>query len=1002
MNRGLMNRQMFKMGGVAFPDLSGDGQVTQKDILMGRGVIEKQEGGMVPQAPMMMEEPMIAAPGPAMMPQDPMMMPQDPMMMPQEGQASPEGFTQIFEQMQGQMDTLEDSDDLEEMMNAVRGDVQPVEARRAELAEYVGPDDAQQTPDTVLALVQPVMQLAGIDQGIGSLAEEEMMETSVEGPMAEGIMSTVNMAPEMPAEAAMMEVGSQPPVNFNQGGAVQYFAPQNPRVAGLPPVSNIQKAFDERQDLYRGILGDSATEDQAMLDEQRKLSQSQMLFDVANTALAFATPGSRQMSPAERLAEAAQETQLFDKLGARSQSVQDLKDKQELARRSTAQAVDMAALGAAEKDVEGAQSIRAALARARAGRASKPMELVLADGTVEMIDGNNVDFKAINQAGATIRPLGTPEKGFVNLYDTKSNKIEMVEKTRVDTFTTENPEGNWVDIGTYKVDDDDTFTPSQAAFLVTNQDVLNKYGDGTLDPTLKNRFEAALIDQIRIKFTTDAQGNQIEVPGQALIKSQEEAIRVANERDPDSVSLQLKQYVNPTLNQVIPLSPADLEELLEEQRTGNAARGFDSDATTLNFTTLESPAFKQSLTDVSGFINPEAPGWKYIPTLTINDTRRQIAATPEGEPTLDISVAQGLSSIKGKVQLFFVEPAADIFGLKVPKAARDLTIADVALRNIRLLAGRFMTARLPDRDSNRMLAAEYDRLEENLEGLEPGLFRFDTTGLAALNGVIDLVASDMSVIIKAVPEWGSSRTDPSASRLAERRGALDQGTLLMAEMLALRDNLEMFTEAGQAEGATPMEDEVGKFSWRNTVTKVEDNPPPSNEKKNLSLLENRQSNYPTALKGQIKFLGEEIFGDDANAIKFMERLIQQESRMGQDPGTYSLSGKLGKRGSYGVAQVDEPAFDQVQKKLNDPNSTIYKYIKPFEEAIGVDLRNIRYEDLKEDILSVAIGRLYLMQHTEDPIPTEIEDQGRYWKTNYNTYAGKGTGKEFVLNNTSDK
>ena len=127
-----MNRQMFKMGGVAFPDLSGDGQVTQKDILMGRGVIKKQEGGMVPQAPMMMEEPMIAAPGPAMMPQD-------PMMMPQEGQASPEGFTQIFEQMQGQMDTLEDSDDLEEMMNAVRGDVQPVEARRAELAEYVGP-----------------------------------------------------------------------------------------------------------------------------------------------------------------------------------------------------------------------------------------------------------------------------------------------------------------------------------------------------------------------------------------------------------------------------------------------------------------------------------------------------------------------------------------------------------------------------------------------------------------------------------------------------------------------------------------------------------------------------------------------------------------------------------------------------------------------------------------------------------------------------------------------
>ena len=998
MNRSLMNRQMFKMGGVAFPDLSGDGQVTQKDILMGRGVIEKQEGGMVPQAPMMMEEPMIAAPGPAMMPQDPMMMPQDPMM-PQEGQASPEGFTQIFEQMQGQMDTLEDSDDLEEMMNAVRGDVQPVEARRAELAEYVGPDDAQQTPDTVLALVQPVMQLAGIDQGIGSLAADEMMETSVEGPMAEGIMSTVNMAPEMPAEAAMMEVGSQPPVNFNQGGAVQYFAPQNPRVAGLPPVSNIQKAFDERQDLYRGILGDSATEDQAMLDEQRKLSQSQMLFDVANTALAFATPGSRQMSPAERLAEAAQETQLFDKLGARSQSVQDLKDKQELARRSTAQAVDMAALGAAEKDVEGAQSIRAALARARAGRASKPMELVSANGDVTIIDGNNVDFDAINQAGSTIRPLRTPEKGSVNLYDTKSGNTKMVKKTEVDTFTTENPEGNWVDIGTYTIDNDDTFTPSQVAALVTDQDVLDGYGKGNLDPTTKNRFEAALIDQIRIKFTTDAQGNQIEVPGQPLIKSQIEAIRNANKTNPDLVSLQLKEYVNPTLNQVIPYSEDDLKQLMEKQKTENAALGLDPDATTLNFTTLESPAFKQSLTDVSGVINPDAPGWKYIPTSTVNDSRRQIAATPQGRPTIDISVAQGLSSVPGKIKLFFVEPLSDVFGLKVPEGGRELKIADVALKNIRLGAGRFLTARLPDRGSTRMLAAEYDRLEENLEGLEPGLFRFDTTGLATLNGVIDLVKKDMSTIIKAVPEWGSSRTDPSASRLAERRGALDQGTLLMAEMIALRDNLEMFTEARQDEGATPIERKIGELSFRK---RVGDNPPPSNEKKNLSLLENRQSNYPTDLKGQIKFLGEEIFGDDANEIKFMERLIQQESRMGQDPGTYSMSGELGKRGSIGVAQADEVAFDQVQKKLNDPNSTIYKYIKPFEKAIGVDLRNIRYEDLKEDILSIAIGRLYLMQHTEDPIPTEIEDQGRYWKTNYNTYAGKGTGKEFVLNNTSDK
>ena len=47
MNRSVMSRQMFKKGGAAFPDLSGDGQVTQKDILMGRGVVDKAEGGIV-------------------------------------------------------------------------------------------------------------------------------------------------------------------------------------------------------------------------------------------------------------------------------------------------------------------------------------------------------------------------------------------------------------------------------------------------------------------------------------------------------------------------------------------------------------------------------------------------------------------------------------------------------------------------------------------------------------------------------------------------------------------------------------------------------------------------------------------------------------------------------------------------------------------------------------------------------------------------------------------
>ena len=42
--------EMKDGGEASFPDLSGDGVVTQKDILMGRGVIEKAEGGEIDMA----------------------------------------------------------------------------------------------------------------------------------------------------------------------------------------------------------------------------------------------------------------------------------------------------------------------------------------------------------------------------------------------------------------------------------------------------------------------------------------------------------------------------------------------------------------------------------------------------------------------------------------------------------------------------------------------------------------------------------------------------------------------------------------------------------------------------------------------------------------------------------------------------------------------------------------------------------------------------------------
>ena len=58
----------------------------------------------------------------------------------------------------------------EEAINAFRGDVKPMKARKDELGSIVGPKDAKKTPDSVVALAQPAIQMK-VMQGIGSMPQ---------------------------------------------------------------------------------------------------------------------------------------------------------------------------------------------------------------------------------------------------------------------------------------------------------------------------------------------------------------------------------------------------------------------------------------------------------------------------------------------------------------------------------------------------------------------------------------------------------------------------------------------------------------------------------------------------------------------------------------------------------------------------------------------------------------------------------------------------------------
>ena len=167
------------------------------------------------------------------------------------------------------------------------------------------------------------------------------------------------------------------------------------------------------------------------------------------------------------------------------------------------------------------------------------------------------------------------------------------------------------------------------------------------------------------------------------------------------------------------------------------------------------------------------------------------------------------------------------------------------------------------------------------------------------------------------------------------------------------------------------------------------------EEQDSSLVIPETANVPETVVDKVSYVGN-ILGDTENEITFMKGVVKQESNFGNNPNTYNMTSDGA--GRFGVAQVDRVAFNEVQKKLRDKNSRIFKFLKPFKDKLNIDLSQISYADLRNDVVSIAIGRLYLKQLTEEKIPSTLEEQAAYWKKYYNTSSGKGKIEDFITTN----
>ena len=247
-------------------------------------------------------------------------------------------------------------DSPEILMNNLRGDMRSIDARREELADLVGFREAEETPEGVLALLQPV------------LAQQQAAPAMPMMPAGPAPMMPPPPMPSGPAPA-MGGIGGLPmdqgpaPMAMANGGMVQYFqdgsgergvtqfdpTPPDTRLSAFP-VEEIQAALARIQSqrsqssiptIQQGVAKNLPMY-QELLGSDPKDTQAQMLFDIGQAALGYAGnvgPDGQPLrgSAAARLAGATRE--LPGRIGQRAAGMS-----------KEAQALKMAALQQAQAE----------------------------------------------------------------------------------------------------------------------------------------------------------------------------------------------------------------------------------------------------------------------------------------------------------------------------------------------------------------------------------------------------------------------------------------------------------------------------------------------------------------------------------------------------------------------------------------------------------------------------------------------------------------------------
>lgn len=372
------------------------------------------------------------------------------------------GFKDMMDEMEFPEDEGkgEESDNTEKMlnrtpdspeilMNNLRGDMRSVDARVEELADLVGYTAAADTPESVLALLQPVLAAQQGPAGLGT-------PTEMPQGMPPGMPPEMGGAPAMPPPTAMPAGGiaglgagappmppGQPPLQMAQGGIVQRFRDGSdeegvsaPGTATYPPelverareeitkylasqpltVPSLESQVQIREPVYRQLLG---TADKGVV-------QGQMLFDIAQGGLNLAAGVDAEGRPlrgpqsfASRFA--AGFSKVPAQIGARAAELQ--KDER---------ALRLAAIQAAEKDIGTIREQNTKLIESQ----RKLFSDILKSSNVSMFGKGDWHWNVVNRPGLLANwAAGKTSEAQDTLIDSAINKFEERERSRQEQRT---------------------------------------------------------------------------------------------------------------------------------------------------------------------------------------------------------------------------------------------------------------------------------------------------------------------------------------------------------------------------------------------------------------------------------------------------------------------------------------------------------------------------------------------------------------------------------------